>query len=442
MKKSFFVPLLVIILFLYNSLCFSFPYHKKHNPQKVIKVFRGKIKRGENIYLILRKRGVKPGVIKFIEKKMRRVLNFKNDIKPKGEYELIIKCGKPVYFCYDRGPFEHYELCLLGGRYIVKTHEGKEEIFICKREGQIDSTLFDAFEKIGESQSLASMFAKIFAWKIDFHLDPWPGDRFSCIFEKVYKDGKFFRYGRILAAAYYGKCGTYRAFWYKTKGIQGYFSKKGLSLKSAFLKSPLKFTRISSRYTLRRPHPILGGIRPHLGVDYAAPYGTPVWSVADGKVIFVGWNDGFGKQVAIRHIANYTTYYNHLSRFAKGIRRGVFVRQGQIIGYVGSTGLATGPHLDFRVKKGKKFINPLSANYPSGSPIPKKYRKDFQKMVSIYLLLFEKKFNKKLICVEKGRKIRDALVDILKELNSKSRPKTARFDPYNKVAGKSIYTTF
>ena len=143
-------------------------------------------------------------------------------------------------------------------------------------------------------------------------------------------------------------------------------------MRKAFLKAPLRFNRISSKFSRARRHPILGGLRPHLGVDYAAPPGTPIWAVADGTVTFCGWGDGFGNQIILRHRNGYATYYGHLSGFGHGVRKGVKVRQKQVIGYVGSTGLSTGPHLDYRVSKDGRFRNPLQeVFYPTGIPIEK-----------------------------------------------------------------------
>jgi murein DD-endopeptidase MepM/ murein hydrolase activator NlpD len=156
-----------------------------------------------------------------------------------------------------------------------------------------------------------------------------------------------------------------------------YYDAEGRSLKKMFLRSPLQFSRISSGFTYRRPHPVLGGIRPHLAIDYAAPTGTPVWAVADGVVVFAGRNRGNGIQVRLRHRAGYETYYNHLSRVGRGLRRGAHVRQKQVIGYVGSTGLSTGPHLDYRVKHGSTFVNPLNEKFVPGKPIAKSERAPF-----------------------------------------------------------------
>jgi len=158
-----------------------------------------------------------------------------------------------------------------------------------------------------------------------------------------------------------------------------FYNENGFSLRKAFLKVPLRFNRISSRFSRARKHPILGGVLPHFGVDYAAPPGTPVWSVADGTVVSCGWGGGFGKQVILRHVNGYTTYYGHFSSFGPGIRKGTRVKQKQIIGYVGSTGLSTGPHLDYRLVKDGRFRNPLKETFPSGLPIKKEEMESYQK---------------------------------------------------------------
>jgi murein DD-endopeptidase MepM/ murein hydrolase activator NlpD len=168
----------------------------------------------------------------------------------------------------------------------------------------------------------------------------------------------------------------------KIRGIEyqgDYYNEDGVSLRRAFLKAPLRFNRISSRFSRARRHPILGGIRPHFGVDYAAPVGTPIWAVAEGTVFSCGWNDGFGNQVVLRHPNGYKSYYGHLSRYGPGIRKGARVKQKQIIGFVGSTGLSTGPHLDYRLAKDGRMRNPLKETFPAGIPIRKEEIERFQK---------------------------------------------------------------
>jgi murein DD-endopeptidase MepM/ murein hydrolase activator NlpD len=195
------------------------------------------------------------------------------------------------------------------------------------------------------------------------------------VVEKVYKGNQFIRYGLIHAVEYQKGEKRIRGVRYQ----DDYYNERGVSLRKAFLKAPLRFDRISSKFSHARRHPILGGLRPHLGIDYAAPQGVPIWAVADGTVVSCGWNGGFGKQVTLRHMNGYTTYYGHLSGYGPGIKKGTRVRQKQIIGYVGSTGLSTGPHLDYRVAKNGRFKNSLKEVFPDGVPIGKRESGEFEK---------------------------------------------------------------
>jgi len=235
--------------------------------------------------------------------------------------------------------------------------------------GALEDTLFDSIERLGEDPQLVLDFAEIFAWVFDFSADSQPGDRFRMLVEKRYVADQFVEYGRILAAEYESEGTVHTAVYFRDKKRGGYYTPEGESLRRTFLKSPLEFTRISSGYSHRRRHPVLGGVRPHLAVDYAAPIGTPIRAVADGVVKFAGRKGGYGNTVTLSHRANYQTMYSHLSRFGKGIRRGVRVKQRQVIGFVGSTGLSTGPHLDYRVIKDGCFVNPLSHEFLPGKPV-------------------------------------------------------------------------
>jgi len=236
--------------------------------------------------------------------------------------------------------------------------------------GTIQGSLFGAMERAGMPASVTLALANIFDYDIDFHTDLRAGDQFQLLLEEKWIGDKRVGYGRILAARFVNKGRTYWAFYFNGKATQeGYFDNQGKSLRKAFLRSPLKFTRITSGFTQARFHPILEVYRPHLGVDYAAPTGTPVRAVADGRVVSAGWDGGFGNCVKIQHGQSYVSMYGHLSRFGAGIRSGTSVRQGQVIGYVGSTGLATGPHLDFRLMKAGQFINPLKVNFINADPV-------------------------------------------------------------------------
>jgi murein DD-endopeptidase MepM/ murein hydrolase activator NlpD len=282
--------------------------------------------------------------------------------------------GELVKFVYEEGPTEVYEIEKDAQGYKARKKEIPLETYLVKAIGEIRSSLFEAMDSVGEQDALTISFAEILAWEIDFYKDVKEGDRFKIIVEKLYKGDQFIRYGTIHAVEYQTGNESVRGIEYQGH----YYHEDGTSLRKAFLKTPLRFNRISSRFSRARKHPILGGTLPHYGVDYAAPPGTPVWAVADGLVIACGWNGGFGKQVVLRHINGYKTYYGHLSRYGSGIRSGARVKQKQIIGYVGSTGLSTGPHLDYRLAKDGRFKNPLEESFPSGLPIGKGERDAFE----------------------------------------------------------------
>jgi murein DD-endopeptidase MepM/ murein hydrolase activator NlpD len=251
---------------------------------------------------------------------------------------------------------------------IVIPYERKDR----KLGGIIENNLYDALGNDGKSSLLAYALADIFSWDIDFTADLRKGDTFKLVVEELWRDGRFQRYGNILAAEFVNDGKTHRAFRFEGKdGHAGYYDEKGKSLQRSFLKAPLSYRRISSRFSYSRRHPILKIRRPHLGVDYVAPRGTPVSALGDGTVRFAGYKGANGNLVIIRHPKGFTTYYGHLHKIRRGIRRGARVAQGDIIGYVGSTGRATGPHLDFRMKKENRFINPLRVNVPRSAGIPK-----------------------------------------------------------------------
>src|SRR5256884_8267074 len=215
-------------------------------------------------------------------------------------------------------------------------------------------------DEMGETTKLVVAMVEICESDFDFTADTRVGDRLRLLVEKRYAGEGFVNYGRILVAQYVsaGRVLSGVGWVPERPGRDAYYDPDGRSLKKSFLKSPLEFTRITSGFTYARPHPILGGVRPHLAVDYAAPIGTPVRAVADGTILGAGWNGGNGIQVHLRHRSGYETEYNHLARLAAGVRAGARVSQRQVIGYVGSTGLSTGPHLDYRVAKDGRFVNP------------------------------------------------------------------------------------
>jgi len=311
--------------------------------------------------------------IDLIISKLKPYLNFRK-IKG-GTYRFFTdRKGDLVKFIYEAGPTEIYEIEKTPQGYVAQRKKVSLETYLVKVVGEIRSSLFEAMEGAGEQDQLTVAFAEVLAWEIDFYKDVKEGDRFKVVVEKIYKGDQFVQYGPIHAVEYQRGEKTIRGI-----GYQGdFYNEKGISLRKAFLKAPLRFNRISSRFSRARKHPILGGVFPHFGVDYAAPLGTPIWAVADGTVVSCGWGGGFGKQVILRHLNGYATYYGHLSRFGSGIKKGTRVRPQQIIGYVGSTGLSTGPHLDYRLVKDGRFRNPLKESFPIGIPIRKGEMGSFQ----------------------------------------------------------------
>ena len=251
-------------------------------------------------------------------------------------------------------------------------------------QGEINASLWEsAVGRYGLDPELVMSMADIFAYDIDFFTDIQKGDKFALLFEQQFSRGESKGAGRILAAKFINDGRELQAYYYEDQeGNGGYYDEKGHSLKKMFLKSPLQYRRISSYFSKSRLHPILKIRRPHLGVDYSAPTGTPVEALGDGKLEFVGWKGGYGNFIVIKHNRNYTTMYGHLSKFAKGIKKGDRVKQGQLIAYVGSTGLSTGPHLDFRVKEGKEFIDPLSIKLAPAPPIKESERQKFLELAA------------------------------------------------------------
>lgn len=249
--------------------------------------------------------------------------------------------------------------------------------------GTINDSLWNSGVKNGLSPEVIVSFAEVFGWQVDFSREVRKGDRWTFSVEKLFAEGRTVGWGNIVYAEYQNGPELYKAYYYKNKATntQGYFDANGDSLRKVFLKSPIKFGRITSRFSRRRFHPIHRRYKAHNGVDYGAPRGTPIRAVGDGRVIKVGRYGGSGKMVVLDHVAGYRTKYLHMSRFKKGIRRGTKVLQGQIIGYVGATGYATGPHLHFEMSKHRKLIDPLKVNLPASDPVPEKAVAHFREFV-------------------------------------------------------------
>ena len=278
--------------------------------------------------------------------------------------------------------------------YVARINKIPYDLKVRTIWGRIEENLISAVIQENEKDFLALALAEIFAWDIDFYTDLRVGDSFKIIFEKKYLEDNFVAYGNILAAEFTNQGQTYQAyrFVYSDTGEADYFDLEGNSLRKEFLKSPIKFARITSRFSLSRRHPIRKVYRPHYGVDYAARPGTPVQATADGTVTFAGWNGASGRLIRIRHKNAYETMYLHLRSYAKGIKKGAKVQGGQVIGYVGTSGESTGPHLDYRIKYRGRYINPLAWRFRPVKPLRPEFTEEFRAGVECYRFLLEAPF--------------------------------------------------
>jgi murein DD-endopeptidase MepM/ murein hydrolase activator NlpD len=285
---------------------------------------------------------------------------------------LIVTWGlddRPAAITHRRSPLERYEIERDAERWTARPVRTPVDIRVVAVQGQLEDSLFASIDRLGETAALTAKLVTLFEWDFDFAADSLSGDRFRLLVEKRYAEGSFVGYGDILVAQYQSAerpVLTAVAFPDKEGRVQ-YYDGNGRSVRKMFLRAPLDFTRITSGFSHARAHPVLGGVRPHLAVDYGAPTGTPVRAVADGVVERAGWAGGNGISVTLRHPQGYKTMYNHLS--ATLVRPGQRVRQRDVIGRVGSTGLSTGPHLDYRVSKNGVFVNPLAEKFIPGAPV-------------------------------------------------------------------------
>ncbi len=308
-----------------------------------------------------------------------------------------IRAGKTYYALYQTDEsgnrtLEYYiyrptiqEAVVLHLKDSIHVERQIKEITYHDRSAQvvIESSLWNAMANNDLPVELALELSEIYAWTIDF-FGLQKGDSIRVYYDEKYVDDISIGIGRIYAAHFYHAKKWQEAYWYEDKDTHNYFDKEGNSLRKAFLKAPLNYKRISSGFTHKRLHPVYKVYRPHTGVDYAAPTGTPVVSIGDGKVIMKEYKGGGGNTIKIKHNATYTTGYLHLSKYAKGLKVGQYVKQGEVIGYVGSTGASTGPHLDFRVWKNGTPIDPLKMDSPPAEPIPAAKKDSFNSIVAEY----------------------------------------------------------
>ena len=295
----------------------------------------------------------------------------------KGQHSIY-----PTYFIYEESLLDYYVVSLKDSIYAFAGHREKT-IKIRETNGVITSSLSQTLN----NNALTDKLSNIYAWSIDFFRIQ-KGDSIAVIFEDVFVDDTIHvGVGKVLAARFDHYGSTYYSFRYTDKsGTTEYYDETGKSLRKAFLMAPLEFSRISSRFTMKRFHPVQKRWKAHLGTDYAAPHGTPIMTTSDGTVEKSGYTSGNGNYVKVRHNSVYSTQYLHMSKIAKGMSAGRRVKQGEIIGYVGSTGLATGPHVCYRFWKNGKQVDPFSEKLPDANPINEEYKEDFSKFIEKYLV--------------------------------------------------------
>jgi murein DD-endopeptidase MepM/ murein hydrolase activator NlpD len=334
----------------------------------------GKVGPSDTLMTILNREGFGQATFAVI-KAFTRVLDPKL-IQPGNGYVVGFDAeGNPELFEYAPSPALRYVVAPRPealGTWQARKEEKALEVRSGETTGVIESSLYESVHKAGESAALVSLLVDLFAWDINFYVDTHPGDRWKVVVEKQYLAGQFYKYGNILAAEFAGKVGTYRAFfWNPTpgRGPGHYYDDKGQAIAKSLLKCPLRFVRMSSKFDRKRFHPILHTIKAHLGVDYAAPVGTPVWASAGGRISEVGNRPGSGNTVVIEHSGGLATRYYHLSRFARGLAAGKHVNQKEVIGYVGTSGLSTGPHLHFSVTRNGVFVDPAKIQVAREAPV-------------------------------------------------------------------------
>lgn len=344
-------------------------------------LFSDTVRKGDTAILILERAGVDVQQAMSLYRNVRKVYDLRRINVGHAYHVRMDTDGRIKQFTYEIDQRQRLvvkrndQRSVFQGELKVIPYARNERLIV----GKLSDSIYATLKAQGESTRLIRDFADIFAWSVDFATDLRRGDSFRLLIEEHTRKDQPAEYHRILAAELINRNRKLQTIYYKHGKVSGYYRPDGSSMQGMFLRSPLRYTRISSGFTRRRFHPILKRYRPHLGIDYAAPRGTPVRSVAAGTVEWVGRKGPNGKMVIISHHNAYKSYYLHLLRYAPGLRRKKRVTQGQIIGYVGSTGRSTGPHLDFRLAKNAKYINPLKNKRMAGPAMPKRAMADFRK---------------------------------------------------------------
>lgn len=352
-----------------------------------LNVVSGKVKRNEFLADILLKYNVDYNSIDYIARNTRQIFDVRK-IVAGNDYSVIQtqdSVARTLYFAYELSASK-YVIYGFGDSVTARLGEKEINIISDTTSGVIESSLWNAIVHNNADPNLANELSEIYAWTIDF-FGLQKGDTYKAIYDEQYVDGKYISLGKVMATMFYHAGDSMYAFYFEQNGKGDYFDEEGKSLQRTFLKAPLRFSRISSKFSHSRLHPVLKIRRPHHGIDYAAAAGTPVYTVGDGIVVKKGYQKrGGGNYITIKHNGTYSTTYMHLKAYAKGIKVGSNLKQGELIGYVGATGLATGPHLDFRFYRNGKPVDPLKVESPPSLPIDTNNQVAFDSVVRHFMV--------------------------------------------------------
>ncbi|GAB3539726.1 peptidoglycan DD-metalloendopeptidase family protein [Pontibacter brevis] len=349
-------------------------------PTDSLEIVEAEIKRGESLSEILSNYNITPAQVDQLAAKSKDVFNVRH-MAAKRSYTLLHALDSAQtaqFFIYEPNNLEYIVYDLRCEMTVTKV-ERQMEVLERTLAGEIKNSLFESIIAAGGSAQLVNKFADIYAWRLNLNRIQ-PGDKFKLIYDEKVVNGTTIGFSNLKAAFFEHRGEPLYAIGFDQGDGLSYYDEKGQSMKKAFLREPLEYSRISSRFSKRRFHPVQKRYKAHLGTDFAAPHGTPIRTVGDGVVLEARYTRGNGYYVKIKHNKTYTTQYLHMSKFAKGMRAGKRVKQGQTIGYVGSTGLATGPHLCYRFWKDGKQVDALSAKLPLANPITKKYLSEFNEV--------------------------------------------------------------
>ena len=382
MKKLYFAAALLTIVFFLTVVNLEVRGKNEDISQKneVYREISGVVKRGETFFDIFKNYQLDISEL-FELREASADIHRLRDLRPGQPYKIFLderdRINELTYLIDDENVLT---ITSTGSGFSAEKASIEYEKRLIHLSGTINDNLISSVGEGKENLMLALTVSDIFGWDIDFTTDLRKGDTFKVIVEGLYLDGQFKKYGEVVCAGFINIGQDYNAYRFEHDGITGYYDDEGGSLKRSFLKSPLSFRRISSSFSRNRFHPVLKTYRPHHGVDYAAPAGTPVLATGDGVVRFAGYKGQYGKLVIVRHPNGYKTYYGHLSGISSGITKGKKVKQGEIIGNVGATGVATGPHLHYEMHIGNRPVNPLTVRLPKGKAIPEKQQAEFNRM--------------------------------------------------------------